>query len=179
MKGLLLHVCCAPCAISPVEFLREQQENFTRYFFNPNIHPYQEFKKRLRTLREFSETENLPLLADKDYPLEEFLQNALNEPESRCFFCYRLRMRQTAEFACNNGFSSFSSTLLGSPYQKHEAIVKAAEDAALEFAVSFYYHDFRPGFYDGVEKSKQRQMYRQSYCGCVFSERDRYQKKKK
>lgn len=180
MRGkLLLHACCGPCSIYPSELLNSENVDFTLYFFNPNIHPYQEFKKRLRTLREFAEAEKIKLVVDKSYPLEEFLQNALNEPEKRCYYCYRARMRQTAKFAAENNFDAISTTLLGSPYQMHESIKEACFEAAEMYGVGFEYYDFKSGFFDGAEISKQRGMYRQSYCGCVMSERDRYEKKAK
>lgn len=176
---LLLHACCGPCSVYPSQFLRTQDVNFTIYFYNPNIHPYQEFKRRLRALREFTEAEKIKLIVDKSYPLEEFIKNALSETESRCNYCYRVRMQQIALFASENGFEAFSTTLLGSPYQGHEEIKLSAEQAASDYGVSFEYYDFRPGFFKGQEEAKERGMYRQGYCGCVFSERDRYEKRKK
>jgi predicted adenine nucleotide alpha hydrolase (AANH) superfamily ATPase len=180
MNGqLLLHACCAPCSIFPAALLGGEKRDFALYFFNPNIQPYQEFKRRLATLQEFAGEGGLSLLVDQSYPLEEFLRQALQEPETRCNYCYRLRMRKTAEFAANNGYGAFSSTLLGSPYQRHGAVAEYARAAAAEFGVRFEYYDFRPGFRDGAKISRERQMYRQAYCGCVFSERDRYEKQSK
>jgi predicted adenine nucleotide alpha hydrolase (AANH) superfamily ATPase len=180
MNGkLLLHACCAPCSIFPAAFLRDKARDFALYFFNPNIQPYQEFKRRLKTLVEFAEGGGVELAADQSYPLEDFLAGALAEDGGRCHYCYRLRMRKTAEFAANNGYEAFSTTLLGSPYQRHEDIAGLARAAAGEFGVSFEYYDFRPGFYEGAKISRDRMMYRQSYCGCVFSERDRYEKQRK
>lgn len=179
MKKLLLHACCGPCSIYPSGVLREQGMDFTLYFFNPNIHPYQEFKKRLQTLREFCENVKLPLIEDKSYSLEDFLSNALKEPVSRCNYCYKLRMAKTAQFAAENGFDSFSTTLLGSIYQQHDDIKAFCEQLAQEYNIEFAYYDFRTGFFAGQKEAKSRDMYRQAYCGCIFSERDRYEKKKK
>ncbi|MDR3349957.1 MAG: epoxyqueuosine reductase QueH [Acidaminococcales bacterium] len=180
MSGdLLLHACCAPCSIFPSAFLRGKGRDFTLYFFNPNIQPYREFKRRLAALREFAAAGGIKLAVDKSYPLEDFLVCALREPIIRCHYCYKLRMRKTAEFAANNGYGAFSATLLGSPYQRHDEIAGFARAAAAEFGVSFEYYDFRPGFCEGEKTSRACGMYRQSYCGCVFSERDRYEKKRK
>ena len=178
-EKLLLHACCGPCSIYPSQLLQEENVDFTLYFFNPNIHPYKEFKQRLKTIREFAEAEKIRLIVDKSYPLEDFLQNALNEPEKRCYYCYRVRMQQTARFAFENGYDAISTTLLGSPYQMHEAIKAACSDAAQKYGIRFDYYDFKSGFFKGAEISKDRGMYRQSYCGCIMSERDRYEKKAK
>lgn len=176
---MLLHACCGPCSIYPVELLRGLDSEFSLFFFNPNIHPYQEFKRRLRTLREFCEEERLRLIVDKSYPLEDFLKCSLQEKVSRCHYCYKVRMFKVAQYAKENGFTSFSATLLGSPYQDHDYIKKIAQEAADIFEVRFEYFDFRSGFAKGAEISKAKDMYRQSYCGCIFSERDRYEKRKK
>jgi predicted adenine nucleotide alpha hydrolase (AANH) superfamily ATPase len=178
-ERLLLHACCGPCAITPTEWLRGAGLDFTLYFFNPNIQPYQEFKRRLSALRMWAAAAGAELLVDDAYPLEEFLASALAAPGERCLYCYRLRLGRAAEFAAGNGFAAFTSTLLGSPYQDHAALLSAGQAAAARAAVYFAYYDFRPGFYAGAEKSRQLGLYRQGYCGCVFSERDRYRKKTK
>lgn len=179
---LLLHACCGPCACYPTEKLSGAGTAFSILYYNPNIHPYKEFKLRLRTLREFCERKDYDLIIDKAYPLEECVRGMLCETEQgspRCAFCYRLRLRYAAAFAKEHGFDAFSTTLLVSPYQKHELIRKEAEAAAAEFGVPFYYEDWREGYQRGVELSLELGLYRQQYCGCVFSERDRYEIKRK
>ncbi len=171
---LLLHTCCGPCACYPTKVLSEQGVDFSLLYYNPNIHPYKEFKRRLSALRELAEKQDYRLVIDKTYPLEECVKGMLEEPVVRCAFCYRMRLRYTAKYAADNGFTAFSTTLLYSPYQKHELIVQAAETAAEEFGVTFYYQDWRPHYQEGVDISLALGLYRQSYCGCVFSERDRY-----
>ena len=161
---LLLHACCGPCACYPAKLL----------YYNPNIHPYKEFKHRLSALRELTEKQDYRLIIDKTYPLEECVKGMLEEPVVRCAFCYRMRLRYSAKFAADHGFTAFSTTLLYSPYQKHELIVQAAEAAAEEFGIEFFYQDWRPHYQEGVDISLALGLYRQSYCGCVFSERDRY-----
>lgn len=176
---LLLHACCGPCACYPTKELSEQGVDFTLLYYNPNIHPYKEFKHRLSALRELAEKQDYRLIIDKTYPLEECVQGMLEEPVVRCAFCYRMRLRYTAKYAADSGFTAFSTTLLYSPYQKHELIVQAAKAAAEEFGVDFYYQDWRPYYQDGVDISLALGLYRQPYCGCVFSERDRYMEWKK
>lgn len=173
---LLLHICCGPCAAYPVENLREQGIDITGYFFNPNIHPYKEFSRRLDTLRDYAQRKNLPLLIDDQYMLEDFLKNALNAPNGRCRMCYEVRLRRAAEIAKNNKFDAFSTTLLVSPYQKHDIIKEIAEQIAQEEGIPFYYSDFRTGWKEGVAISKEMELYRQPYCGCIFSEKERYYK---
>lgn len=121
---LLLHACCGPCACYPTEQLTAAGTDFDILFFNPNIHPYKEFKHRLSTLREFCEKKRYNLIIDKSYPIEECIRGMLSEPTVRCAFCYRMRLRYAAQFAKENGYDAFSTTLLVSPYQRHELIKK-------------------------------------------------------
>ena len=176
---ILLHACCGPCSCYPVERLREEDHQFDILYFNPNIHPYKEFKHRMTTLMEFCQKQQIKLIVNKTYDLEECVRGMLQEPTIRCAFCYRMRLRYAAQYAKEHGYDAFSTTLLVSIYQKHELIKRIAEEAAEEFAIPFYYEDFRTGYDRGVELSLALELYRQPYCGCVFSERDRYAVEKK
>lgn len=176
---ILLHACCGPCACYPTEKLRADSKDFDILYFNPNIHPYKEFKQRLSTLMEFCKKQQIELFVDKEYSLEECVRGMLSEPNIRCAYCYRMRLRYAAQFAKEHGYDAFSTTLLVSPYQKHALIIKEAEAAAAEFDIPFYYEDFREGYQRGVDISLELGLYRQQYCGCVFSERDRYEIRKK
>ncbi len=179
---MLLHVCCGPCSVFPLKHLREAYPEYeiTGYFYNPNIHPYKEFVRRLDTLKAFAAKIGLEhLIIDDRYTLEEFLQQALTAPGGRCRNCYDLRMQQTARYAREHGYDCFSTTLLVSPYQQHELIKAAGEAAAIQHGIKFSYIDFRPGWQEGVQKSRELEMYRQPYCGCIFSEKDRYCKPRK
>lgn len=176
---ILLHICCGPCAAYPVKALREEGHELTGFFYNPNIHPYKEFSRRLETLKEYAAKVDLAVEIDDRYSLEEFLQTALLDLGKRCTMCYEVRLREAACYAKAHGFDAFSTTLLVSPYQKHDVIRAVAEKIAKEEGIKFYYSDFRPGFREGVDISKEMVLYRQPYCGCIFSEKDRYLKKKK
>ena len=119
---VLLHICCANCAIYPVAMLREQNHAVSGFFFNHNIHPYLEFQRRLETVREYAEKSELPVLYREEYLLEEFLAATAPLPAMRCDYCYRSRLEMTARTAAENGFEGFSSSLLYSRYQQHEKI---------------------------------------------------------
>ena len=171
---ILLHSCCGPCSCYPSEKLKSDGHDFDILYYNPNIHPYKEFKQRLVTLTEFCKKKEITLYVDKSYDLEKCLGGMLNEPTIRCAYCYRMRLRYAAQFAKEQGYDAFTTTLLVSIYQKHELIKKIAEEAAREFDIPFYYEDFRVGYQRGVDISLELGLYRQQYCGCIFSERDRY-----
>lgn len=172
---LLLHICCANCAIHPVKVLREAGADLTGYFFNPNIHPYREFRRRLDTVQEYAEQVALPLICNDDYALEEFLANVACDPARRCIYCYHSRLEVTARHAADHGFDGFTSSLLYSRYQQHEAIRTVGEGLARRYGIDFVYEDFRSGWEEGIVLSRAMGLYRQSYCGCIYSERDRYQ----
>ncbi len=179
---ILLHICCGPCSIYPIKFLRELDEHIAKpddvvgYFYNPNIHPYKEFKHRLDTAKEYASKIGLEFIVNDDYALRKFLLGALTDEKSRCHFCYEMRLRNVAKQAKELGFAAFTTSLLVSPYQKHELIHEIGERIACEEAIPFYYIDFRPGWNEGVAVSKELELYRQPYCGCIFSEQERYQK---
>jgi predicted adenine nucleotide alpha hydrolase (AANH) superfamily ATPase len=179
---ILLHICCANCAIYPLERIKERGDQVVGYFFNPNIHPYQEYQKRLESLRRYSEEVGLEVVYRDEYLLEEFLRNVSHRPEERCQYCYTTRLEATAKEAKKTGFDAFSTTLLQSAHQNHQLIKQTGECLAEEFGISFYYEDFRQGWRKGAEVSRAMGLYRQQYCGCIYSERDRFlnlrQKKK-
>lgn len=176
---LLLHICCGPCACYPTKKLRADGIEPTGYFFNPNIHPYMEWKRRLDTAKEFADKVNLKLITDENYRLRDFLKQALvaeDLPNGRCTMCYTWRLREAARYAAQNGFDAFTSTLFYSIYQQHDLMRRIAEKFAEEFGVAFYYEDFRPGWQEGIDIANALELYRQPYCGCIFSEEERYSK---
>ena len=173
---LLLHTCCAPCSVYCVESLRGEGIEPVSFWYNPNIHPYQEYKARRDTLKDYAAAIGLPLIVREDYGLRPFVRAVAADIDHRCAYCYAVRMEETARYAAEHGFTHISTTLLVSPYQNHEGIIAAAERFAGEYGVIFLYRDFRPGFREGQAKARELGLYMQKYCGCVFSEEDRYQK---
>jgi len=173
---ILLHQCCGPCSIYPIHILLENNFEITTYFYNPNIHPMHEFYKRLNGAIDVSQYYNLKSLISKEYGLTAFLNTDFLYSSKRCSFCYDIRIKKVAKYAAENGYDYFSSSLLYSKYQNHEEIINICEKYSKEYGVGFYYYDFREGWKTGIEKSKSLKIYRQQYCGCIFSEIDRYDK---
>ena len=171
---ILLHVCCGPCAIYPVNALREAGAEVTAFFYNHNIHPYQEYRRRLETVREYCDRVGLALIVRDEYNLEEFLGAVAGAPAVRCGYCYFSRLEAVAAKGAELGFDAFSSTLLYSRYQKHDDIRLLGEKAAVRHGVAFHYDDYRRGWQEGIRLSKEMGLYRQQYCGCIYSEKERY-----
>ena len=175
---LLMHMCCGPCAVYPFEVLKDKYD-ITALFYNPNIQPYTEYMKRMETAKEFCEKKEIKLIIIDEYKLDDFLRNAAYRENQRCTMCYSERLERVASVAKKGNFDIFTSTLLVSPFQKHEQIKQIAQQAADKYETEFLYIDFRVGYKEGVAKSKEMQLYRQQYCGCIYSERDRYLTKKR
>lgn len=171
---ILLHNCCGPCSIYPLKILR--QENFTvmGFYYRHNIHPYTECLKRQKTLEEYADQVDLKLIIQDGYDLEGFIRNVVFREASRCRYCYYDRLRCAALVAKRGKFDYFSSTLLYSKYQRHDLIKDIGHSIGKSAGVPFYYHDFREGWKEGIKKSKDLNMYRQQYCGCIYSEKERY-----
>ncbi len=171
---LLLHVCCAPCLTATAPALAAEGWSLTGFFRNPNIHPLSEWRRRRDALASFAPAIGLEILFDDAYPLEENLRELLGAGGSRCAACYRDRLGAAAARAADLGFGFFTSTLLLSPWQDHGLLRAAGEEAAGISGVEFVYRDLRPHYRESVAISRAAGMYRQPYCGCIFSERDRY-----
>lgn len=170
---LLLHVCCGPCAVYPVDIFKKEGTEIHGVFFNPNIHPYMEYKARLDAAHDFCRQQEIPLEELCGYGLEEFLKKAVFS-NNRCNECYSTRLETIALEAKHKGFDAFSTTLLVSPYQKHELLKEVGEKAGEKYGVKFLYRDFRPGFREGRQKAREIGLYMQKYCGCIYSEKERY-----
>lgn len=173
--NLLLHICCGPCSVYPIEVLKEEGINLTGAFYNPNIHPYMEYKSRLESAKQLCEQDSIPFEELEGYGLDLYLKRAVFS-ENRCYECYDIRMDKIAEEAKKRGFDAFSTTLLVSPYQKHELLIEVAKKAAKKHGVEFFYKDFRTGFREGQKKAREMGLYMQKYCGCIYSEKERYLK---
>jgi len=174
---ILLHACCGPCTVYPLEELRRQGHEVRGYFFNPNIHPYREFKRRIKALVDFSEQKKFKVDIDRNYGLTTYLRNVVFHENRRCSICYDMRLEAVAERAAAEGFDAFTTTLLYSKYQGHAIIREKSETLAEKFAVQFLYQDFRKGWQQGIDQSLAMDLYRQPYCGCIYSEQERYDKK--
>ncbi|MFZ5774123.1 MAG: epoxyqueuosine reductase QueH [Thermodesulfobacteriota bacterium] len=175
--AVLLHICCGPCALYPLEILRQQGISTRGFFHNPNIHPFREFKARLAALEAVASRTGLAVEYDREYGLREYLRQVVFHEEERCGICYRMRLAATAKKAAETGAEAFSSTLLYSRYQRHETIRAIGEEVGREFGVAFYYQDFRAGWQQGIDIAIEMGIYRQPYCGCIYSEQERYDKK--
>ena len=171
---ILLHICCAPCTIYPLAALSAKGHQVRGFFSNPNVHPYQEYLRRAATLETYAAKVRLPVIWDRSYPLEEFLRNLAFREAERCRFCYYQRLSATARVARGGKFDAFTSTLLYSKFQNHELIRELGQLLVQEVGVPFYYEDFRQGWDEGRTKSAKLGLYKQQYCGCIFSERDRF-----
>ncbi|MGB9636615.1 MAG: epoxyqueuosine reductase QueH [Thermoplasmata archaeon] len=179
---LLLHICCAPCFTYVRKALRAQSIEFTGYFYNPNIHPLKEYLLRAETLKNFVSATGEKVIFNTDYPAREFIISSITleqEGKIRCSACYEKRLRATAIAARERGCRTYSTTLLLSPYQKHELLVEIGNRIADEESVDFYYEDFRHGFRESIEIARAKNLYLQNYCGCIFSEFEKNQKKLK
>lgn len=174
----LLHICCAPCSYMCIETLRAENIDVTGFWYNPNIHPYTEYKARRDTLIMHAKNVDMPLVCIDTYGLREFVRLVYPELDDRCEKCYDVRLEKAAAYAAENGFDSFTTSLLISPYQKHDLIAEVAQRKAEKYGVEFLYRDFRPYFREGQKKAREAEYYMQRYCGCIFSEEERYLKKK-
>lgn len=171
---ILLHTCCAPCAIYPVKALQEKKFEVMGYFYRNNIHPYTECLKREQTLKTYADRIKLRVIHQQGYDLEGFIRNVAYRESNRCSYCYHERLRATALVAKRGKFDAFTSTLLYSKHQKHEMIASIGESVANAVGVPFYYRDFREGWKEGIDASRKMDLYRQPYCGCIYSEKERY-----
>ncbi len=171
---LLLHICCGPCAIYPLQQLLGEGHRVTGLFHNPNIHPFQEFNARRGAAEELARQLQLPMEVDSGYGLRDFLRQVVYKEDERCAVCYRMRLRVTAERARALGADGFSSSLLYSRYQQHDRIRVIGEEEGARAGVALVYRDFRQGWQQGIDESRQRGLYRQQYCGCIYSEEERY-----
>lgn len=176
---ILLHICCAPCSSMCIKSLREETIDVTGFWYNPNIHPFTEYRARRNCLRDYAAEIQLPLIEQNDYALRPFVRTVADDIAHRCVKCYEMRLFQTAQTASKEGFDAFTSSLFISPYQNHALMIAVAQQAAAQYGVEFLYRDFRPLFREGQEFARTHGFYMQKYCGCVFSEEERYLKPKK
>ena len=178
MKNVFLHTCCAPCLVKCQEVLINEGFLPTLFWYNPNIHPFTEYRARKETLIAYANDKNLKLIMQDTYGLRYFVNEVYPNlaGKERCEKCYKIRLEETAKQATASGYEYFSTTLLISPYQKHELIKKICLDLENRYKIKFLYRDFRPFFKQGQQEARKLGFYMQKYCGCVFSEEERYLK---
>jgi epoxyqueuosine reductase len=171
-------MCCAPCSVYPVSALQEDHMELEGLFFNPNIHPIDEFLRRKENVERFTGEKGIPLTVMEDFRQNEWEAFA-GEADQRCRMCYAVRFEQAAKIAKERGFDAFSTSLLVSPYQKHDLIRELGEKLGKKYGVPFYYRDFRPGFRQGQQQAREMGLYRQKFCGCIISYNESPHTKKK
>lgn len=174
---ILVHLCCGPCFPHILRRLRGEGCDVAALFYNPNVHPWTEFRARADSARELCEGEGVEFIFRDDYDVFDFVRRALEKMdrgEDRCEYCYRLRLEGAAREAKKRGFDAFTSTLLGSPYQKHELVRSIGGEMGEKHGVPFHYADFRDGWKESRKATFEKGLYRQKYCGCIFSEQERW-----
>ncbi|NOZ24802.1 MAG: epoxyqueuosine reductase QueH [Nitrospirae bacterium] len=171
---LLMHICCANCALYPLKTLENRGIEVRGLWYNPNIHPYTEYRARLGALKDLQESWKLEVEYVDLYGVKEFIREVSHREDDRCSYCYRTRLEKTALTARDLGMDGFTTSLLVSPYQEFDRIVETGRELAERYGVEFIAEDFRPGWREGVKISRELGLYRQKYCGCIYSEMERY-----
>lgn len=172
MANLLLHTCCGPCATYTVEHWQGEGLEVAALWYNPNIHPQGEHLLRLQNMEALAHALALPLTV-REGEVTEYFRLVGRDRAGRCAHCFRLRLGETARTARDEGFDAFSTTLLISPYQKHDLLREVAEEASRHWRVRFLYSDLRPGYPESRRLAREHGLYRQSYCGCIYSLQER------
>jgi hypothetical protein len=179
VERLLCHVCCGQCWLGALDGLAREAKVVEGFFYNPNIQPLLEWRRRLKAVRVLAEQMKLTVHFEDAYGMQEWLQRVVNHERERCRICREMRLRKTAEFAKERGFDAFTTTLLVSKHQDHEDVRRAGEEVAKEVGVPFLYRDMREFAEKGHEEAKRRSLYLQQYCGCVYSEYERFKDTRK
>lgn len=171
---LLMHICCAPCSLYPLTVVRDRGIEVSGLWFNPNIHPFIEYKNRFDSVKKLKLLWGLNIEYKDEYGLKEFLRNIVGREDNRCEYCYSVRLEETAKKAKEINADAFTTSLLVSPYQKFDAIISIGRLIQDRYGVEFYAEDFKSGFNEGRRLSRELKLYRQKYCGCIYSEIERY-----
>lgn len=185
VPSLLLHSCCAPCSSYVIEYL-SNYFNITVFYYNPNIYPKEEYLKRVKEEKDFIskfKTKYKVDFIEGDYDTNKFYSVAKGfegekEGGERCFRCYELRLKETASVAKNKGYDYFTTTLSISPYKNAQKLNEIGEKVGSEYDMQYLYSDFKKknGYKRSIELSREYNLYRQDYCGCIFSQLERKQK---
>lgn len=178
MKSVLIHCCCAHCAAYTVNHWHQQSYEVSAFWYNPNIQPYPEHQQRLESMQSLSQELKVPLIVTDGYDMIEYFRQVVGRESERCQHCFNLRLSKTAEVACKKGFSAFTTTLLISPHQKHDLLREIGQQIAKDKGIEFLYADLRKHYSDSRHITKPLSLYRQQYCGCLYSEWERYTQNK-
>jgi predicted adenine nucleotide alpha hydrolase (AANH) superfamily ATPase len=176
---LLFHACCGPCLAAPARALAAEGYDILAYWYNPNVQPYREYRRRLAAFGELVAREGWRAEVDDRYDVEYFLRDVVRSREGRCPRCYYERLSRAAARAAAEGCDAFTTTLLISRHQDHDAVLEAGARAAAEAGVDFLPRDFRPLEAASHQLARQMGLYLQGYCGCIYSEEERYRKREK
>jgi hypothetical protein len=187
-KKILLHICCASCAVYTIEFLKREGLIVEAIFYNPNIHGEQEYQKRLSDVKILCEKLDVKLTVPP-YDVKQYFNRLYayekrhyksieNIPRLRCAECYKLRLYQTAKFAKEIGADMFTTSLLISPYQQQSLIWQIGVEAGDKYQVPFYFRDLRKGYWQSVHKAKNMGLRVPKYCGCIYSVQEKQEEKK-
>lgn len=181
---MLVHMCCGPCSIMPLKDMVGGGVSITGYYYNPNVHPEDEYIRRLEGAKTLAEYMDLPILVAPGYDARGFIDGLKDYTDTkgcdspphgkRCTYCYSDRLMATALAAREGGFDLFSTSLLYSKYQKHMDLRDLGIQIGSEVGVEFFYEDYRDTWQDGIDESKEMGLYRQQYCGCIYSRMERY-----
>ncbi len=174
INSVLVHCCCAHCTAYTVEHWRRQGYELSALWYNPNIHPYIEHQNRLEAMQYLAKELDFPLIITDGYDIIEYFRRVTGHEARRCRYCFHLRLQKTAETAVRLGFAAFTSSLLISPHQKHDLLFEIGNNLTEETGIPYLYTDLRKYYSDSRRITKPMALYRQQYCGCVYSEWERY-----
>ena len=173
MRGMLIDTCCGPCALPALRLFPPSRRGAHFLFYNPNVHPFREYRRRLESFEQLMLRERRPYTV-VPYEPEEWIRAVAFREESRCEFCYRLRLRKAADIALEEGCEAITTTLFASPYQDHELVTLLGNSICRSRGLQFVTWDGREAYRDTIASARERGLYTQPYCGCLLSERERY-----
>jgi predicted adenine nucleotide alpha hydrolase (AANH) superfamily ATPase len=175
MRRILVDSCCGPCAIPALRLFAPPSYEARYLFYNPNVHPFREYRRRLESFEKLMMEESQEYIVIP-YEPEEWIRAVAYREESRCEICYRLRLRRAADIALEGEYDALTTTLFASPYQDHELISRLGNSICRSRGLEFVTWDGREGYYEAVSAARDRGMYTQPYCGCLLSEKERYER---
>ena len=175
---VLLHICCGPCGTYPISWLQERGYAVTGLWYNPNIHPWLEHEKRRASAESYAAEVGIDVLWAESYEMPRFFRLVAGHERfrERCLLCYRLRLERTAHTAAQREFDAFSTTLLISPHQDQQAIRSIGESISRQTGIPFLFENFRRGWAERNRLTREHDLYCQQYCGCIYSEWERFNK---